>query len=79
MQPTVLETATLPLSYSPKATVFGEFMKKQFKLGVIGCGFWAQTILKGIVLSDFLRGKKILVCDTSEEKLEEVRSLGVRM
>ncbi len=54
-------------------------MKKQFKLGVIGCGFWAQTILKGIVLSDFLRGKKILVCDTSEEKLEEVRSLGVRM
>lgn len=54
-------------------------MKKQFKLGVIGCGFWAQTILKGVVLSDFLHEKKILVCDNSEDKLEEMRFLGVRM
>lgn len=53
-------------------------MKKRFKLGVIGCGFMAQTILKGIVLSDFLSEKKIIVSDISEDTLEKVNYLGVR-
>lgn len=53
-------------------------MKKQFKLGVIGCGFMAQVLIKGVVLSDFLREKRIIVSDTSEEKLKEVVNLGVR-
>lgn len=53
-------------------------MKKQFKLGVVGCDFWSQSILKGVVLSEFLHEKKILVSDCSEDKINEVKFLGVR-
>ena len=53
-------------------------MKKQFKLGVIGCGFMATSILRGVVLSDFLREKKIIVSDVSEENLDKIDYLGVR-
>jgi pyrroline-5-carboxylate reductase len=53
-------------------------MKKQFKLGVIGCGFMAQSILRGVVLSDFLHEKKIIVSDINEENLESIGFLGVR-
>lgn len=53
-------------------------MKKQYKLGVIGCGFMASAILRGAVLSDFLKAKKIIVSDTSIEKLEKMgEELGV--
>lgn len=53
-------------------------MKKQFKLGIIGCGFMAQSILKGVILSDFLTERKIIVSDISHEKLSEVDFLGVQ-
>ena len=53
-------------------------MKKPFKLGVIGCGETAKSILKGVVLSDFLHEKKILVGDISEKAFEKVEELGVR-
>lgn len=53
-------------------------MKKQYKLGVIGCGFMASAILRGAVLSDFLKAKKIIVSDTSIEKLEKMgEELGI--
>ena len=52
-------------------------MKKKFKLGVIGCGFMARAILKGVVLSEFLSERKIAVSDISEENLKEVDYLGV--
>jgi pyrroline-5-carboxylate reductase len=53
-------------------------MKKQFKLGIIGCGFMAKAILRGVVLSDFLRAKKIIVSDINKDNLEEVGAeLGV--
>ena len=54
-------------------------MKKQYKLGVIGCGFMAEAILKGVVLSDFLRSKKIIVSDISEENLKKAEELGVHI
>jgi pyrroline-5-carboxylate reductase len=55
-------------------------MKKQFKLGVIGCGFMGNAILKGVVLSEFLRGKKIIVSDFNQDKLDEVNfTLGVNV
>ena len=55
-------------------------MKKQFKLGVIGCGFMASAILKGVADSEFLRAKKIIVSDTNEEKLNSINSeLGVNV
>lgn len=53
-------------------------MKKQFKLGVIGCGFMADCILRGAVLSDFLRAKKVIVSDVDMDKLRaENENLGV--
>ena len=44
-------------------------MKKQFKIGVIGCNANAETVLRGVVLSDFIREKKIIVSDKNEETL----------
>ena len=53
-------------------------MKKRYKLGVIGCGFMANAILKGVVLSDFLSARKIIVSDPSMDKLNAVSDeLGV--
>lgn len=53
-------------------------MKKQFKLGVIGCSFFSNAILRGVVLSDLIREKKIVVCDENEEELDKLDYLGVR-
>ena len=44
-------------------------MKKHFKLGIIGCGYKAHCILRGLVLSDFLSEKKIIVSDVSEKEI----------
>lgn len=52
-------------------------MKKQFKLGVIGCNMIAQTIIKGAVLSDFLSERKIIVSGVSKEKAKEIEEFGV--
>lgn len=55
-------------------------MKKRYKLGVIGCGFMAKAILKGVVLSDFINPRKIIVSDPSNEKLNEINGeLGVEI
>lgn len=53
-------------------------MKKQFKLGVIGCSFFSNAILRGVVLSDLIREKKIIVSDESEDELDKLDYLGVR-
>lgn len=53
-------------------------MKKQFKLGIVGCGFMAQSIMRGVVLSDFISEKKVIVSDVLEENLDKVNYLGVR-
>lgn len=47
-------------------------MKKQFKLGIIGCGNMAKAILNGIADSDFIRTKKVIVSDVNNDKLNEV-------
>lgn len=52
-------------------------MKKKFKLGVIGCGFMGSAIVKGVVLSDFLNPKKIVVADLNEANLDKINELGV--
>lgn len=52
-------------------------MKKQYKLGIIGCGEVATTLMRGAIESDFLRPKKIIVSDISEEQLDKVDELGV--
>lgn len=53
-------------------------MKKQFKLGVIGCSASAVSVLRGVVLSDFIREKRIIVSDKSEDKLDGLNYLGVK-
>lgn len=45
-------------------------MKKQFKLGIIGCGFMANSIIKGICESEFVRNRKIIVSDMAHDKLD---------
>lgn len=52
-------------------------MKKQYKLGIIGCGEIATVLMRGAIESDFLRPKKIIVSDISEEQLDKVDYLGV--
>lgn len=52
-------------------------MKKQFKLGVIGCNLIAQTIIKGAVLSDFLSERKIIVSGASNKNAKAIEELGV--
>lgn len=52
-------------------------MKKQYKLGVIGGGFMASAIIKGVTGSEFIRGKKIIVSDPSETAREKLEDLGV--
>ena len=47
-------------------------MKKRYKLGIIGCGFMAKAIIKGIFEHDFLRAKKIIVSDLQDENLSFV-------
>ncbi|MGN0824343.1 MAG: pyrroline-5-carboxylate reductase [Candidatus Coproplasma sp.] len=44
-------------------------MKKQFKLGIIGCGFMSNAIIKCICESEYIRNRKIIVSDTSHDKL----------
>ncbi len=52
-------------------------MKKKFKLGIIGCGAMATSVVKGAVLSDFLSPKKIILSDTDEKKLDAIEEFGV--
>ncbi len=54
-------------------------MKKLFKLGVIGYGVMADAIVRGVTLSDFIRAKKIAVCDISDERLDIAAENGVNV
>ena len=53
-------------------------MKKQYKLGVIGCNLIAQTILRGAVLSDFLSERKIIAGGIPQKYADVVEELGVQ-
>ncbi len=52
-------------------------MKNQYRLGVIGGGFMAESILRGVVLSDYIHEKKIIVSDINEDTLNRLNYLGV--
>ena len=53
-------------------------MKKQFKLGFLGCNLTVQTIIRGAVLSDLLSERKIIVSGVSDEYEEVLDELGVQ-
>ena len=52
-------------------------MKKNFKLGVIGCGFMASAIIKGAINSKIVDVNDIIVSDISTVSLEKISELGV--
>ena len=52
-------------------------MKKNFKLGVIGCGFMASAIIKGAINSKIVNANDIIVSDISTISLEKISELGV--
>ena len=85
----VLETTTLPLSYSPKADIIiieiepivnslrGSFMNYTHKLGVIGYGNMAEAIVGGILKSVLNSANEILVYDVSEARIAKAEILGL--
>ena len=52
-------------------------MKKNFKLGVIGCGFMSTAIIKGAISGKILSSDQICVSDINKDSLERISSLGV--
>lgn len=52
-------------------------MEKNFKIGFIGCGFMASSIVRILVKSGFLDPAAIAVSDANESAFEKVRGLGV--
>lgn len=52
-------------------------MKKNFKLGVIGCGFMSTAIIKGAISSKILLPEQIYVSDINVDSLNKIQSLGV--
>ncbi len=52
-------------------------MKKNFKLGVIGCGFMSTAIIKGVINGKILSANQIYVSDISQDLLNKISSLGV--
>ena len=52
-------------------------MKKKFKLGVIGAGFMATSIIKGAINSKTISPEEIIVSDINESSLEKISLLGV--
>lgn len=44
-------------------------MKKRYKLGIIGYGYMANAILKGVFEHDFLSARKIIVSDPVDDNL----------
>ncbi len=52
-------------------------MKKNFKLGVIGCGFMAQSIIFGAINNGVIVSTDIIVSDTNETQFEKLTKLGI--
>lgn len=52
-------------------------MKKKFKLGVIGAGFMATSIISGAISNKIVDGKDVLVSDVNQASLEKIAKFGV--
>lgn len=52
-------------------------MGKRYKLGVIGAGFMAQSIVKGVLSSNSVKNCEIIVSDISVDALNSLGKLGV--
>ena len=54
-------------------------MVKKFKLGVIGAGFMANAIIKGVISSGVLRPEDIFVSDINDNSLTNLSKQGVNV
>ena len=54
-------------------------MVKKFKLGVIGAGFMANAIIKGVISSGVLSPEDIFVSDINENSLNNLSAQGVNV
>ena len=52
-------------------------MEKNFKLGVIGAGFMANAIIKGVIDAKVLAPSDIIVNDINEIALEKLKNNGL--
>ncbi|MDY6368183.1 MAG: pyrroline-5-carboxylate reductase [Clostridia bacterium] len=52
-------------------------MEKKFKLGVIGAGFMATAIVKGVISSKIILPENIIMSDLNTVALDKVMELGV--
>ncbi len=52
-------------------------MKKKFKLGVIGAGFMATSIINGAISNEIVDCKDIIVSDISKASLDKISQHGV--
>ena len=53
-------------------------MKKNFKLGVIGCGFMSSAIIKGAINGKILSAEQIYVSDINQDSLDKIATFGVK-
>ncbi len=54
-------------------------MKKNFKLGVIGAGFMANAIIKGVLNSGVMLPEDIFVSDINADSLEKLKNAGINV
>lgn len=54
-------------------------MEKKFKLGVIGAGFMASSIINGALKSGTVNKQEVIMSDISEEYLSKAKSMGVNI
>lgn len=52
-------------------------MKKKFKLGVIGAGFMATSIIGGAISNKILEGNDVIVSDVNQTSLDKIAKFGV--
>lgn len=52
-------------------------MEKKFKLGVIGAGYMATSIIKGAISSKIIDESQLLVSDVLDASLEKIKRLGI--
>ena len=52
-------------------------MKKNFKLGVIGCGFMAQSIILGAINKGVIKAEDVIVSDANQSQLDKLSKTGI--
>ena len=54
-------------------------MEKKFKLGVIGAGFMASSIIKGALSAKIIENNDIIVYDVNQNQIDKIKNFGVNV